>query len=244
VTRKRVDDAGRAYAGSQLQLQIYVNRRQAELDHEITQALGLPPGPLTWVSPLESAGFKEYKDAAFLKKLGLERLIEPLGLFWPNSGPRWDGLARIEGSQTVVLVEAKNYPAEVRGGGCKATDATAITAKSPVSRTTNARKRIIAALTAAARNLGVRDSSHWTGPLYQYANRLAHVDFLIRNGVDARMVNVCFTHDPHPTRNTSPEQWLLSCVDLKREIGFIEGAPPWLVDVQLPVRDRSELLTN
>jgi hypothetical protein len=35
----RVDDAGRAYAGSQLQIQIYVNRRSEELSQKVLQGL-------------------------------------------------------------------------------------------------------------------------------------------------------------------------------------------------------------
>src|SRR5687768_11298584 len=106
LTRKRVDSAGRAYAGSQLQLQLYVNRRRADVDHAITKALSLPSAPLIWVSPLENAAFKEFKDAAFLKELGLTELSAPLRSFWPKSGPRWDGLARVDASRTIVLVEA------------------------------------------------------------------------------------------------------------------------------------------
>lgn len=244
TSRKRVDEAGRAYAGSQLQLQLYVNRRQEELDGAITHALGLMPSSLIWVSPLENERFKEYSDAVFLKKLGLDELIPALREFWPPSGPRWDGLACVIHSRTVVLVEAKNYPAEVRGGGCKAVDITPVTKRNPVSRTTNARSRILGALTTAAQNLGARHSERWTGSLYQYANRIAHVDFLRRNGVDARMVNVCFTGDPHPSRFTSAAQWREACADLKSEIGFIGDAPKWLVDVLLPARDRAELVES
>ena len=35
----RVDDLGRAYAGSQLQIQIYVNQRSEELSQEVIQGL-------------------------------------------------------------------------------------------------------------------------------------------------------------------------------------------------------------
>jgi hypothetical protein len=117
-----------------------------------------------------------------------------------------------------------------------------VTEKNPVSRTTHARSRIVNALATAAENIGVQDSAHWTRPLYQYANRLAHVDFLRRNGVDARIVNVCFAGDPNLRRRTSIEQWRKSCADLKKEIGFEAKAPRWLADVVLPARDRSELV--
>jgi hypothetical protein len=53
---ERVDEFGRAYAGSQLQIQTYVNRLQQQLDAAILEALPeLAAGgaSLQWVSPLE-----------------------------------------------------------------------------------------------------------------------------------------------------------------------------------------------
>ncbi len=73
----RVDEFGRAYAGSQLQIQIYVNRRSEELSQKVLQGLSdlasLHPR-LNWVSPLEKDRFAEYQDSAFLKACGLEHL--------------------------------------------------------------------------------------------------------------------------------------------------------------------------
>lgn len=37
--RRRTDDRGRAFAGSQLQIQIYVNRRASDLDRAILAAV-------------------------------------------------------------------------------------------------------------------------------------------------------------------------------------------------------------
>ncbi len=58
----RVDDSGRAYAGSQLQIQIYVNKRAEELTQSVLDAFpslaSLTP-MLRWVSPLESEKFVE-----------------------------------------------------------------------------------------------------------------------------------------------------------------------------------------
>jgi hypothetical protein len=66
----RVDDDGRAYAGSQLQIQIYVNRHSEELSQKVLQGLpdlaSLHPR-LNWVSPLEKDDFKEYQDTGGLQ---------------------------------------------------------------------------------------------------------------------------------------------------------------------------------
>ena len=95
----RIDDASRAYAGSQLQLQIYVNRRSEELSQKVIQGLpdlaSLHPR-LHWVSPLEKDRFAEYQDTAFLKACGLKHLSAELKAFWPPGGPVWDALASIE----------------------------------------------------------------------------------------------------------------------------------------------------
>jgi hypothetical protein len=210
-------------------MQLYVNRYPTHLDSAIKAASGLS-GQLQWVSPIRADGYKEYKDAAFLRELGLTRLAIPLCQFWPASGPRWDGLARVDNSDplVVVLIEAKNYPREVRGGGCKAAE------------TNGARRQIKEALQVAGAELGIQDTNGWMGPLYQYANRLAHVAFLRRHGVEAFMINVCFYGDPHPARNTSEQAWRDAADDLKKEIGFAGATPSWLADVFLPAADKAD----
>lgn len=83
--RAKVDKLGRAHAGSQLQMQIYVNRRGEELSERLLQALPslAELNPLIrWVSPLESAGFAEYQDEAFLSAVGCPDAAEPLYAFW------------------------------------------------------------------------------------------------------------------------------------------------------------------
>ncbi len=126
--KSRVDELGRAFAGSQLQVQIYVNCRQKELSRALLNALpslaSLSPR-VRWVSPREKKGFVEYKDAEFLRAVGLGHLAPKLKEFWPFRGPNWDALAFVEvemspGGRGVVLVEAKSHPSEIYGGGCQA----------------------------------------------------------------------------------------------------------------------------
>lgn len=228
---KRVDDLGRAYAGSQLQLQLYVHCRQAELNQAICDAVVLDQRPLEWLSPVSALAFKEYRDSEFLRVAGLGHLWGALKQFWPAGGPRWDGLARatVGGAPALVLIEAKNYPREVRGSGCQARQGS------------DARQKIVDALKATGAELEIDQTTHWTGSLYQYANRLAHTVFLRNHGVNAFMVNVCFYEDLHERRYTSLPVWQKAASDLKEEVGF-EQSPPWLGDVFLKARDRVEFV--
>src|SRR4051812_16709390 len=122
---KRRDEYGRAFAGSQLQIQIYVNRRRERLNAAILSELPVSERDATidWRSPLEACRFAEFMDGRFLEALGLPRLAPRLEQFWPRSGPRWDGLAVLTKSSApcgYLLVEAKSYPDELLGRGCGA----------------------------------------------------------------------------------------------------------------------------
>ncbi len=230
----RIDDLGRAYAGSQLQIQIYVNLRAAELSQQIIQ--GLPSlaslGPrLRWVSPLEKYKFLEYQDNAFLKACGFEHRSSDLRKFWPRAGPVWDALARVEYGEEntgkgVLLVEAKSHSPEIYGSGCQA---------SPKSR-----RKIEEALLLTKRWLGVKEDIDWTGPLYQSANRMAHLYFFRKiAGVPAWLVNVFFINDPHSP--TSYEEWQKQLKNVKAELGISGSGISYIADIFLKARDGSEL---
>jgi hypothetical protein len=76
----RCDDSGRAFAGSQRQIQFYVNERPLVLNQAISDAFKTPFS-LRWVSPLESEGYREYWDSAFPKVLGLPQHCKELSRF-------------------------------------------------------------------------------------------------------------------------------------------------------------------
>jgi hypothetical protein len=231
---KRVDDHGRAFAGSQLQVQLYVARRERQLSDAVGHALAAvrPAVPeIRWTAPREADQFREPVDSAFLVALGLNDSAPALRQFWPSGGPNWDALAVLgEGARRdgVLLVEAKSYPAEVYGPGCKATSERSL-------------QMIRTALQATQQWLGVSADVGWERRLYQYANRLAHVYFLRKQlGVDAWLVNLCFTGD-ESTRSTTAAEWRRALPSFKAELGF-SGTVPWTLDVLLPAGKRSELL--
>jgi hypothetical protein len=232
----RTDELGRALAGSQMQTQIYVARRPKDLSSSVQAALRdtrVIRDTVRWVAPLENQRFLEPSDADFLHALGLAGFSAELTSFWPDRGPVWDALAvlgpdaRRDG---VLLVEAKSYPAEVNGPGCQAENSRSLA-------------MIHSSLNRVKVWYGVNQDADWTGRLYQYANRLAHVFFLREVcHVQTWLVNLLFTDD-QTTHPTKIEEWRTALPQIKAELGFKSSSIPWVLDVFLPARSREELLS-
>jgi len=93
----RIDENGAAYAGSQLQTQLYVNRRTRQLDDAIrAEFTDLTDATFVWRSPLAADGYAEYSDRAILEQVGLGHHAADLRAFWPTGGPHWDALATVQ----------------------------------------------------------------------------------------------------------------------------------------------------
>lgn len=72
IAEGRTDADGLAYAGSQLQVSLYVNDARADLNRAIVDALPeLTNAEIAWVSPLRDERYAEYRDSAALERLGL-----------------------------------------------------------------------------------------------------------------------------------------------------------------------------
>lgn len=191
-------EAKAARRGSQKWLQLAVSRQDHRLRH---QALG----PIDWVSPVASDGFREYADAAFLERIGKAHLAQALSGSWPAGGPRWDALG-VSGER-VILVEAKAHLDEFFSSRCAA---------SPASRT-----RIEAAFAEVREALRASGGAPWTDCFYQYANRLAHLHFLRRNGVDAVLLLVGFVNDHDMRGPTTAAEWATAY----RAADYVLGLP-------------------
>lgn len=206
----RVDAKGRAYAGSQRWVQALVNWEKGRLNEailEVLPSLAAVQQEIEWVSPLEVDAYAEYYDRGFLDALGLARFYAELRAFWPPGGPHWDALAKVRLGHDVgvLLIEAKSYPGELYGCGCQA---------SPLSRA-----QIEIALTKTKRWLGTSPDADWCGPLYQYANRLAHLYFLREVAhVPAWLAHVCFIGDPRTPTNRSA--WDTAISSAEQELGL------------------------
>lgn len=161
------------------------------LDEELLRRMK-SRGPLDWRSPRADDDHAEYRDAAFLERLGLERLSDDLTAFWPRSGPQWDALA-LSGAGDVILVEAK---AHIREFCSERTGAGAASLQ-----------RIEATLAKVAGALGAKPRAVWTSTFYQLANRLAHLWFLRQHGVSAWLALINFVGDREMDGPISPREW-------------------------------------
>jgi hypothetical protein len=231
----RVDENGAAYAGSQLQTQLYVNKRTSELDDAIRAALPeLVATTLKWRSPLAEDGYREYWDTAFLKRLGLDEHVDALKRFWPTGGPHWDALALVDlpGDSVpgVLLVEGKSYPNEMlKGSGTTAADGS------------RSRTLIEKSLAWTQGRVGISmNTAAWTGPLYQNANRLAHAYWLQSRGVRTWLVHLLFTGDPHEP--TTDEEWEKALATADEGLGLNDVDIPLAAHVLLPAGTRADLV--
>ena len=210
--------------GSQKWIQRAVNERWESLEQPILAALGRGAA-LSWRSPLQADDFAEYRDAAYLNKIGHPELVGELAVFWPARGPQWDALGRSLAGD-VLLVEAKAHIDEL--------------CSSPTAAGPIARAQIEAALESVATRLGA--NSHraaWSQHFYQLANRLAHLDFLRQRGVTAWLVLVDFVGDADVGGPSSAEVWEAAYAVAAHVMGLPRRHPlePYVIHVCPDVRD-------
>jgi hypothetical protein len=185
--------------GSLKWIQRAVAENWPDLEQPILNQLG--GSRIEWLSPLQSDDFAEYRDAAFLRRLGIEECAEDLARWWPRFGPQWDALGRTDRDQ-LILVEAKAHIAELCSPGSGA---------GPASRA-----RITSALECVAEKLGASDRrAPWADCFYQLANRLAYLSFLRDRGHSAFLVLVGFIGDSEMKGPASTETW-----DAAYEVAF------------------------
>jgi hypothetical protein len=187
--------------GSQLWLQLLVGAAHNRwfLDAELAKHIpGIGPGSIDWRSPL-APDFKEHRDGAFLAAIDLparaKELVRtaknPTG-FWPARGPVWDALA-VGPNGMRILVEAKAHIPEIAAGGTGAS--------------ASSKEVINAAFDQVKQALKVDKDADWTGPLYQHANRLAHLWWLRQQGEDAHLVFLYFVNADDVGGPATVERW-------------------------------------
>jgi len=210
--------------GSLKWIQRAVGERWASLEAPILAATGA--SSITWRSPLERDAFAEYRDEAFLGLLGQLHLADALHNFWPERGPQWDALGKTD-SGGVLLVEAKAHIAELLSP--------------PTAAGVVSRRRIEAVFDELALRLNASPQrADWTGHFYQLANRLAHLDFLRRNGVDAWLVLANFVGDEEMSGPRSAEAWEAAYQVARGVMGLSKrhGLSRYVVHVHPDIREQ------
>lgn len=178
--------------GSLRWIQQAVDQKWASLEQPVLNMLPSARS-IRWQSPLLTDCYAEYRDGAFLDRIGLSDHKQALAEFWPAGGPQWDALGVTDQGQ-VLLVEAKAHIAEMCSSG---------TAAGPESRA-----KIAERLNACAGALGAsRHRAPWTDHFYQLANRYAHLHFLRGRGVNAYLVFVNFLNDRDMGGPSVEEAW-------------------------------------
>jgi hypothetical protein len=207
-----------ASRGSQKWIQTLINEKLDVLNKKLQTKLGLSKDDeIKWLSPLKEDEYAEYRDEAFLERLGIKLDLYPLKVFWPPNGPQWDGLGKSD-SGKLFLVEAKSHIPEL------------------ISTFKGTRKasidKVRGSLEETKQRLGVKADYNWLTPFYQYANRIAHVYQLRKNKLDAWLVNVYFVNDLERKGSKTADEWkgairlLHSCLGLRERL-----IQKWVVDV-------------
>jgi hypothetical protein len=185
---------GRASGGSRKWLQILVNERPELVDRVLARSLGLAQGECVhWLSPLKDNNYVEYRDQEFMDKLGISLTKVPLESFWPRQGPVWDGLARTDRGD-LILVEAKAHISEL--------------VSDPTKASGRSLSKIRESLDTVKRFYGSGSDADWATCFYQYTNRLAHL-YLLRecNSLPAYLLCLYFINDEDVDGPSTRSAW-------------------------------------
>lgn len=213
--------------GSQYQLREYVNRYPNELHGAIVALFPeLESRTIEWRAPLERDEYIEPQDRAFLSAIGREDLMPQLKDFWPKGGPVWDALA--------VLDPQSGGRAGRNPRGRKGTPGGVLRRRLAGEGSECRREDPHRARADATMGGHHPDPDRWIGPLYQSANRYAHLYWLREVArVDAWLVHVLFLDDM--THNaTSRDAWDAALPQIERELGLAGVHVPHAGHVFLP----------
>lgn len=197
----------RGKKGSLKWIQKLVNEKPTILDSQIRNGFDLEASEkIEWLSPLGVDEYAEYRDGAFLKRLGIKLEDTPLKEFWPRGGPQWDALGRTS-SGKILLVEAKAHVQEMVSPPTRATSKSLI--------------QIRSALAETRQYVNSKSEAEWSSYFYQYTNRLAHL-YLLRalNKIPAFLVFVYFLNDKTMEGPTTPGEWKGAIQVMKKYLGI------------------------
>ncbi len=205
--------SGKAIKGSQFHLQNLIDKNPKLLNKQILNAnsklRNVIEGDIEWVSPLKQLNYLEFQDKEFLEAIGYSQLGGDLLRFWPEGGPVWDALATLSiksnGKNGIILLEAKSHIRELISVGCGAQD--------------ESKGLIIRAFKEVQDAIGITYNDKWLDQHYQYANRLAHLYFLlIKEKIPTWLVFLYFLGDIEQNDPVDKEGWYQVIDDIKKAL--------------------------
>jgi len=93
------------------------------------------------------------------------------------------------------------------------------------AKDSDARKKIGDSIAETKAAYNAAEGSDWLQGFYQYANRLAHLHFLRKHGVPARLVFVYIMGDKQMGGPSSTAEWKEHLTGVYRHLGFIPPIP-------------------
>ena len=204
--------------GSEWHLLRWMGRHRQEFDRRVINAVARANQSIEWLdcgsNPANKWPDAEIKGLDFLPASHSARIKWQAD--WPQTGnvPNWDAVGRLvdgDGQVEWLLVEAKAHEGELLTScGAKAH---------------GGRLQIEQFLDHAKSHLGVAATFDWLTGHYQYANRVAILSFLERQGIRARLLFVYFTGEKHPGWNcpATEQQWQSSLNRMKTHLGLTTG---------------------
>jgi len=211
--------------GSLKQLQVLINDHPELLNQKITEQLvQINRKSIEWVSPLKNDQYAEYTDGDFIERIGLNKEEINLKEFWPSGGANWDGLAKTDSGE-IILVEAKANIPEMVSDPSGAGDVSL--------------KKIKESLSDTKEFLKIKKDVDWSGTFYQYTNRVAHLYFLreLRN-IEAYLVNIYFIGDESVEGPKTVEEWKGAIKVMQLYLGLhSHKLKKYMVDVFIDIND-------
>ena len=171
--------------GSEYQLLRYLGHHRIELNNVINSNTRLS-GEIQWLDfPKDTTRLSldgEYITIDFLHDKISEEAFAALKSKWKNywspSGtqPNWDGvfLHRKDNEEEWIIVEAKAHLGEIKS-----------------STKASLNPNIQNAFIETQNRFGIKNE-HWFGEYYQLANRLAFINFLLENNINASLLYIYF----------------------------------------------------
>jgi hypothetical protein len=168
----------------------------------------------------------EYMGIDFFPPEIKNRISNEWKNYWPGRGPNWDGIIqcspfdRNSGMEDIwIIVEAKAHLKELKSP-CKAEDKKSI-------------EKIDRAFVSTQNRFHIVAKNSWMKEYYQFANRLAFVNFLLNCGIQCSLLNIYFINGwPNKPQNvTTSDIWKKAIRDEYSYLNINDNAKKYISEI-------------